>query len=55
MNDFVPLRAGLGATKVTRTAGLILMGTTMAAMLIGWMAFLLWLAATGVVAVFRWA
>ena len=55
MNHIVPIRAGHGVTKVARATAVVLIGTTVAALLIGWTAFLLWLIGSGVIAVVRWA
>lgn len=40
-----------GLPKALKVAGLILVGTVVAALLMGWLAFLLWLGAEAVIAV----
>ena len=43
-----------GLPKALKTAGLILGGTVLASLTIGWAAFLLWLAAEIVMVVVHW-
>lgn len=43
-----------GLPKSLKTAGLILGGTFVASLMIGWIAFLLWLMAEGVIAIVSW-
>ena len=54
MDQFVSIRPGERLFKLTKAIGLILGGTSVAALLLGWTAFLLWLAAQIVVAFVRW-
>ena len=54
MNQLVPGQPRNGVPKFLKLAGLILGGTVVAALLMGWVAFLLWLGAEAVMAVVQW-
>ena len=54
MDQFVSVRPRGRLFKLARAAGLIVGGTSVAALLLGWTAFLLWLAAEIVIAIARW-
>lgn len=54
INRSMPTHVNVIVSKVLNFLGLILAGTTVASLLIGWSAFLLWLAGEAVVTVVRW-
>lgn len=54
MNEIILADAGSAVSKVARTAGMILAGCLVAALMIGWLGLLLWLGGEGVIALFRW-
>lgn len=54
MDQFVPIRPSKGSSKVLRVVGLVLAGTVLAALLVGWAAFLFWLAAEAAITLVHW-
>lgn len=54
MDQVVPTQVNGALSKAIKVAGLVLAGTTLAALLIGWVAFLLWLVGEAVIAVVHW-
>ncbi len=54
MDQIVSRQPRGGLTRAVRVVGLVLSGTTMAALLIGWVALLLWLAGEAVITVAHW-
>ena len=54
MDQLVPTQVNGALSKTFRRVGLVLAGTALAAILIGWVAFLLWLTAEAVITVVHW-
>ncbi len=54
MDRIVPVQPSGGLSKAAKVAGLILVGTVVAALLMGWVAFLLWLGAEIVITIVHW-
>ena len=54
MTQMISDRRNRGLPKALKVAGLTLSGTVVAALLIGWVAFLLWLGAEAVIIVAHW-
>ncbi len=54
MDHIVPAQPTRGLSKAARMMVLVLGGTSVVALIIGWMAFLLWLAAEIVITVVHW-
>ena len=54
MDQTVVIRPDGGLAKAVKATGLVLGGTFVAALTIGWVAFLLWLIAEGVITVVHW-
>ena len=54
MDHVVSVQPTGGLSKAAKVAGLILGGTSVVALMIGWIAFLLWLAAEIVITVVHW-
>ena len=54
MTQIVSRQPTGGLSMAARSVGLVLGGTTIAALLIGWVALLLWLAAEAVITVVHW-
>ncbi len=54
MDQIIPGQPRNGLSHAAKVAGLILGGTFIVALVIGWVAFLLWLAAEIVVAFVHW-
>ena len=54
MTQMISVQPTGGLSKAAKVAGLILVGTSVVALLIGWTAFLLWLAAEIVITVVHW-
>ncbi len=54
MYQLVPTQVNGALSKTFRRVGLVLAGTALAAILIGWVAFLFWLTAEAVITVVHW-
>ncbi len=54
MDRIVSVQPTDGLSKAAKVMGLILGGTVVAALLMGWVAFLLWLGAEAVITVVHW-
>ncbi len=54
MDRIVPVQPSGGLSKAAKVAGLILGGTVVAVLMIGWVAFLLWLGAETVITIVHW-
>lgn len=54
MTQMISPRRNLSLLKALKVAALALSGTITAALLIGWAAFLLWLATEAVIAIVHW-
>ena len=54
MDHVVSVQPTGGLSKASKVAGLILGGTSVVALMIGWIAFLLWLVAEVVIAIVHW-
>ncbi|MGI4765046.1 MAG: hypothetical protein ACRYGP_08270 [Janthinobacterium lividum] len=54
MTQMISAQPTGGLSKAAKVMGLILGGTVVAALLLGWVAFLLWLGAEAVITVVHW-